>query len=81
MEKLEFGNLDHIGQVKDYQRQADIEDTQEHLSELLCDANTTQAQDAMLDALNGNDVLNDEVDEIISDLDGLRDRLTGLLVS
>ena len=78
MEKLEFGNLDHLAKAKEYQRQADIEDAKDHLSDMLCAVDTTREQDAIVDALNGNDVLNDEVDGILEDLDRLHGRITDL---
>ena len=80
MGKLEFGNLDHIEQVKEYRCQADIEDAKDHLSDLLCEVDNTQEQDVIVDALNGSEVLNDEVDNILEDLDRLHGRISDLQV-
>lgn len=81
MERLEFGNLDHIQQAKDYQKQADIEDVKDDLSELLYKVDNTPEQVALLDALNDNEVLNDSVQDILEDLDRLYDSLSDLQVA
>ena len=81
MEKLEFGNLDHIKHVKDYRQQADIEDAKDDLSELLYEVDNTPEQIALLDALNDNEVLNDSVQDILEDLDRLHDSLSALQVA
>ena len=78
MEKLEFGNLDHIEKAKDYQRQADVEDAKDRLSEALCEVAFISQHAPLIDALNGNEVLNAEVDDIVEDVNRLHDRITNL---